>query len=67
MTSTFGLNETTDSLWRVTFLNPPINLIDATMIRELRELLTTLERSMPSSRTSSIASRAESLASTGKA
>jgi len=44
MTSTFGLNKTTDSLWRVTFLNPPINLIDATMIRELRELLTTLER-----------------------
>ena len=28
MPSTFDLNNTTDSLWRVTFNNPPINFID---------------------------------------
>ena len=33
----------TSSLWRVTFDNPPINLIDWTMIVELHRLLTEIE------------------------
>ncbi|MFF2385765.1 enoyl-CoA hydratase/isomerase family protein [Streptomyces sp. NPDC058108] len=33
----------TPALWRVTFNNPPINLIGPQMIRELRDLLTDLE------------------------
>ena len=44
MPSTFDLNKTTDSLWRVTFNNPPINLIDGAMIVELRELLDAIEQ-----------------------
>ena len=32
------------SLWRVTFDNPPLNLIDAVMIKELLHLLTAIER-----------------------
>ena len=34
----------TTSLWRVTFNNPPINLIDPTMIVELHQLLDEIER-----------------------
>ncbi len=39
----FALNNSTPSLWRVTFSNPPINLIDYTMIRELSELFADIE------------------------
>jgi len=39
----FALNNSTPSLWRVTFRNPPINLIDYTMIRELSELFADIE------------------------
>jgi len=39
----FTLDNTEPSLWRVTFNNPPINLIDAVMIDELRELFTQVE------------------------
>ena len=40
----FILDRSTPSLWRVTFDNPPINLIDAVMIKELLNLLTEIER-----------------------
>ena len=39
----FALNNSTPSLWRVTFRNPPINLIDHTMISELSELFADIE------------------------
>ena len=39
----FALDKRTPSLWRVTFCNPPINLIDYTMIRELSQLLADIE------------------------
>ena len=34
----FDLDRSTPSLWRVTFNNPPINLIDAVMMKELLNL-----------------------------
>jgi hypothetical protein len=40
----FSLDRSTPSLWRVTFNNPPINLIDSVMIGELRELFAEVER-----------------------
>src|SRR5882724_6641890 len=40
----FRLDRSTPSLWRVTFDNPPINLIDPVMIVELHDLLTEIER-----------------------
>jgi len=40
----FTLDPSTPSLWRVTFNNPPINLIDSIMIGELRELFADVER-----------------------
>ena len=36
----FSLDRSTPSLWRVTFDNPPINLIDPVMVVELDALLT---------------------------
>ena len=40
----FTLDNSTHSLWRATFNNPPINLIDSVMIGELRELFADVER-----------------------
>jgi len=40
----FKVTRSSPSLWRVTFDNPPINLIDAVMIRELQDLITEIER-----------------------
>src|SRR5258705_10773364 len=40
----FALDSSMPSLWRVTFHNPPINLIDSVMIGELSELFATVER-----------------------
>jgi enoyl-CoA hydratase/carnithine racemase len=40
----FTVTRTTDALWRVTFDNPPINLIDPTMIVELHGLLAEIEQ-----------------------
>ena len=40
----FTLDNSTHSLWRATFNNPPINLIDSVMIGELRELFAEVER-----------------------
>jgi len=40
----FTLDNSAPSLWRVTFNNPPINLIDYTMIRELSELFAEIEK-----------------------
>ena len=40
----FNLDKATPSLWRVTFNNPPINLIDYPMIRELSELFADIEK-----------------------
>src|SRR5712671_4832948 len=40
----FSLDRSTPSLWRVTFDNPPINLIDPVMIVELHGLLTEIEQ-----------------------
>src|SRR6266404_5413481 len=40
----FSLNRSTPSLWRVTFDNPPINLIDPVMTVELHALLTEIEQ-----------------------
>jgi enoyl-CoA hydratase/carnithine racemase len=39
----FKLDALTRSLWRATFSNPPINLIDVRMIAELRELFVRIE------------------------
>src|SRR5258705_8620061 len=39
----FSLDRSTSSLWRVTFDNPPINLIDPVMIVALHHLLTEIE------------------------
>ena len=39
----FSLDRSTPSLWRVTFDNPPINLIDPVMIVALHELLAEIE------------------------
>ena len=41
--TTFNVKKSSPSLWRVTFNNPPINLIDPVMIAELQELLTEIE------------------------
>src|SRR2546427_12769087 len=40
----FSLDRWTPSLWRVTFDNPPINLIDPVMIVALHDLLTEIEQ-----------------------
>src|SRR6266850_4574066 len=40
----FTLDSSTPSLWRVTFDNPPINLIDPAMVVELDALLTEIEQ-----------------------
>src|SRR5712675_1494540 len=40
----FSLDRSTPSLWRVTFDNPPINLIDPVMIVALHDLLTEIEQ-----------------------
>ena len=40
----FSLDKSTPSLWRVTFDNPPINLIDSVMIEELGELFAEVAR-----------------------
>jgi enoyl-CoA hydratase/carnithine racemase len=40
----FALDRRTPSLWRVAFDNPPINLVDAVMIRELGQLFAEVER-----------------------
>jgi enoyl-CoA hydratase/carnithine racemase len=40
----FTVDSSTQSLWRVTFDHPPINLIDHVMIGELGELLAEVER-----------------------
>jgi enoyl-CoA hydratase/carnithine racemase len=40
----FGLDRSTPALWRVTFDNPPINLIDPVMIVALHDLLTAIEQ-----------------------
>lgn len=40
----FNLDRSTPSLWRVTFDNPPINLIDPVMAVELDALLTEIEQ-----------------------
>src|SRR5258705_10439630 len=40
----FTVTRSSPSLWRVTFDNPPINLIDAVMMKELLNLLTEIER-----------------------
>ena len=40
----FTLDNSTPSLWRVTFDHPPINLIDSVMIGELGELFADVER-----------------------
>ncbi|MGI8336395.1 enoyl-CoA hydratase/isomerase family protein [Actinomadura scrupuli] len=41
----FILTEHSAALWRVTFDNPPVNLVDATMTRELNSLFTRAEAS----------------------
>jgi enoyl-CoA hydratase/carnithine racemase len=40
----FGLVRSTPSLWRATFDNPPINLIDPVMVVELHDVLTEIEQ-----------------------
>src|SRR6266436_1021671 len=40
----FSLDRSTPSLWRVTFDNPPINLIDPAMIVALHDLLAEIEQ-----------------------
>jgi enoyl-CoA hydratase/carnithine racemase len=40
----FTLDNSTPSLWRVTFNHPPINLIDSVMIGELGDLFADIER-----------------------
>src|SRR5713101_5484111 len=40
----FNVTRSSPSLWRVTFHNPPINLIDPVMIVELHTLLTQIEQ-----------------------
>ncbi|MEV8205908.1 enoyl-CoA hydratase/isomerase family protein [Streptomyces sp. NPDC079189] len=39
----FTLTETSPTLWRVTFDNPPVNVIGPDLMRDLKELLTELE------------------------
>jgi enoyl-CoA hydratase/carnithine racemase len=39
----FALTTTSPTLWRVTFDNPPVNVIGPDLMRELKELLTELE------------------------
>lgn len=41
----FTLTEHSPTLWRVTFDNPPVNLIDSTMTSELDEVFTRAEKS----------------------
>jgi enoyl-CoA hydratase/carnithine racemase len=41
----FTLTESSASLWRVTFSNPPLNLIDSVMISELDALFSRIESS----------------------
>lgn len=43
--TTFSLTEHSPAFWRVTFDNPPVNLVDAVMTRELDALLTRAEQS----------------------
>ncbi|MFG2480551.1 enoyl-CoA hydratase/isomerase family protein [Streptomyces fagopyri] len=43
--TTFVLAEQSPALWRVTFDNPPVNLVDAVMTKELGALLTRAEES----------------------
>ncbi|MEU0040340.1 enoyl-CoA hydratase/isomerase family protein [Streptomyces sp. NPDC006333] len=43
--TTFALTEQSPALWRVTFDNPPVNLVDAVMTKELDALLTRAEES----------------------
>jgi enoyl-CoA hydratase/carnithine racemase len=43
-TTRFSVSKSSASLWRVIINNPPINLIDPMMIRELQGLLTEVER-----------------------
>jgi hypothetical protein len=40
----FAVTRSSASLWRVTFDNPPIHLIDVMMMKELLNLLTEIER-----------------------
>ncbi|MBU8820602.1 hypothetical protein KL864_32525, partial [Mycolicibacterium goodii] len=40
----FSVTRTTPALWRVTFDNPPINLVDPLMVVELHQLLTEIEQ-----------------------
>src|ERR1700694_5405888 len=42
--SRFTVTRSSESLWRVRFDNPPINLIDPVMVVQLHELLTEIER-----------------------
>ncbi|MFJ9591101.1 enoyl-CoA hydratase-related protein [Streptomyces acidicola] len=41
----FTLTEHSTTLWRVTFNNPPVNVVDATLTRELNEVFTRAEES----------------------
>ncbi|MFF4244704.1 enoyl-CoA hydratase/isomerase family protein [Streptomyces sp. NPDC001822] len=41
----FTLTEHSPTLWRVTFNNPPVNLVDSTMTSELNEVFTRAEKS----------------------
>lgn len=43
-TSKLSITQHSPQYWRVTFDNPPINLIDPEMIVALHELLTTIEQ-----------------------
>ena len=43
-TSKLSITQHSPQYWRVTFDNPPINLVDPTMIVALHELLTTIEQ-----------------------
>jgi enoyl-CoA hydratase/carnithine racemase len=40
----FTVDRSSDSLWRVTFDNPPINLIDPQMVVELHQLLDRIQK-----------------------
>src|SRR5258705_11717089 len=43
-TSKLSITQHSPQYWRVTFHNPPINLVDPAMIVALHELLTTIEQ-----------------------
>jgi hypothetical protein len=40
----FALDRATPALWRATFNHPPINLVDAGMLRDLVDLFAHVER-----------------------